>query len=159
MDRVTTAFEYDGVARSLVLELKLRGRREAARLLASAICERMWESGCDAGTIVWVPGRRRDIRRRGFDHAHLIAVHVSRRVGIPCVPLLRRRLEPRDQTGLTGSERRRNLTGAFMAARAEGVVAVVDDVVTTGATLAEAARTLRRSGATGVHGLVSCAVG
>ena len=158
LDRVTAAFDYDGVARSLVLELKLRGRRAAASILAAAICKRVWETGSEARHLVWIPGRRRDIRRRGFDHAHLIATHVSRNLGIPCSPALRRALEPNDQTGLGAVERRRNLAGAFTSGPVSGAVAVVDDVMTTGTTLSEAARTLREGGATAVEGLVCCAV-
>ena len=153
---VTAALAYEDVARSMVLALKLRGRRDAARHLAAAICERVWEVGSEAEVIAWVPGRRNEARRRGFDHAQLIARHVAGRLGLPAVPILRRAATPLDQTGLGASQRRRNLRGAFASRPVTRRVGVVDDVMTTGATLEEAARALRAAGAASVEGLVAC---
>src|SRR5687767_10146661 len=61
IDRVVGAWEYDDVARSLILALKLRGRREAARYLAAGIADRVWSKGLHVDGLVWVPGRRGDI--------------------------------------------------------------------------------------------------
>lgn len=158
VDRVIAAWEYDDVARSLVLALKLRGRREAARHLAVGMAERIWSTGWDVDALVWIPGRRADIRRRGFDHARAIAQELSSLVGIPFMPALRRTGDRTDQTGLGAKQRRANLAGAFAATGVPRHVGIVDDVVTTGATLGEAGRALRAAGAVHVLGVVGCAV-
>ena len=152
------AWDYDGVARSLVLALKVRGRRAAAVELGDAIARRAWVSGCGAEALVWVPGRTRDIRERGFDHARVIATAVGRRLGIPSIPALVRTGDRVDQTTLGATERRANLRGAFAATGVPQSVAVVDDLMTTGATLGEAGRALRAAGATRVEGLLACFV-
>ncbi|MEU6748450.1 phosphoribosyltransferase family protein [Spirillospora sp. NPDC046719] len=106
--------------------------------------------------IVWVPSRRGAARRRGHDpmrQAVAVAVHRLRAGGVPVVALggLRQCRRVADQAGLGAKARRENLNGALEAvARAPLAgrrVVLVDDVVTTGASLAEAARALREAGA------------
>lgn len=159
VDRVTAAWEYDDIARSLVLALKLRGRREAAHHLAVGMAGRIWSTSSKVDALVWIPGRRADIRRRGFDHAKAIAQELSSLLGIPSMPALRRTGDRTDQTGLGAKQRRANLAGAFTATGVPPRVAIVDDVMTTGATLGEAGRALRTTGAAYVEGVVACAVG
>ena len=105
--------------------------------------------------IVPVPLHPRRLRERGFNQASLMARAVSKRTpGVPVQALLKRSLDTQRQTELSRSERRRNLRGAFRAERPVApCVWLVDDVTTTGSTLAEAARTLRSAGAKTVVGI------
>ncbi|MDX1648673.1 MAG: ComF family protein [Myxococcota bacterium] len=95
------------------------------------------------------------VRARGLHPPALLARAVAREAGRPLRPgLLRRVRDTPSQTGLARDARRRNVAGAFRASgRCPPRVWLVDDVVTTGATLAEAARTLRRAGAREVVGI------
>lgn len=145
--RAHIPWHYAGAARDLVLALKLRGKRPAARPLAEAVVRRIQASGTAAEAIAWVPGRRRDIRIRGFDHAELIAREVSRLTGLPTTRLLERVMDRPDQTTLSSQARRTNLQGAFVARSVVGKVLLVDDLVTTGATASACARALRQAGA------------
>ena len=93
--------------------------------------------------------RRARQRERGFNQAREIAIHVARRTGLPlAAPLLRIAAGP-PQATLEWAQRRRNVRGAFaVAGDVRGArIALVDDVMTTGATLAEASRTLVAAGA------------
>jgi ComF family protein len=101
--------------------------------------------------LVPVPLHPRRLRSRGFNPAALLARAIARELGVPLDPaaLLRVR-DTESQTGLDRAARRRNVRGAFRAHRrlsAPPRVWLVDDVVTTGSTVAEAARVLRRAGA------------
>jgi ComF family protein len=105
--------------------------------------------------VVPVPLHPRRLRARGFNPAGLLARALARELGVRCGPVaLRRVRDTPSQTGLDRRARRRNLRGAFAP---RGPVAprvwLVDDVVTTGSTLAEAARALQRAGATHVVGV------
>jgi ComF family protein len=149
-------WDYSGPARALVLALKLRAQRTCARPLAEALATRVHRRGLRATALTWVPGRRGDIRRRGFDHAAEIARHLSRSLGLPAFPLLERRQERPDQTELSKEERRLNLEGAFRARASPIRIALVDDLITTGATATACALALKAAGAGSVDLLAAC---
>ncbi|MEI2716715.1 MAG: phosphoribosyltransferase family protein [Candidatus Nanopelagicales bacterium] len=148
---VVAAATYEGTARDLVLAYKDRGitalRRPLAQLLQSAI--RDHPESARAEGIVVIPATRRARLRRGFDAAGEIAAGGA----LPVLPALRWVRRTRPQKSLDHAARRANLSGA-LAATAVGRVLVVDDVITTGATVREAVRALRSSGGT-VLGVVA----
>ena len=156
LDRVAAVWRHEGVARELVLGLKLRGLRMLARPLVDGLVELAMREGTVADVVTWPPCSRTDKRSRGFDHAELLARGVAARLGLPAEPLLKRVGRAEDQAGLSGDQRRRNLVDAFTARREVGLVLLVDDVVTTGATLQACATALRGAGATQIEGLTVC---
>jgi predicted amidophosphoribosyltransferase len=150
------AWAYEGVARELVLALKLRADRAAAEPLVEAMCRATRRWGLAGSAVTWVPGRERDTRERGFDHAEVLARGVARRLGLGAGRLLARTGSRPDQTGLSAAARRSNLVGAFVARTGPPAVVLVDDVVTTGATASACALALRAAGAEHVEVLVPC---
>jgi ComF family protein len=154
---------YESGLRELIHLLKFSGVRPAAnvlgRMLAEAIATLEPEFPADWVAVIPVPLHRTKLRQRGFNQAELIA-HAAMKMRQPgdrlrlCAGVLERKRETASQIGLTSHQRRENLRGAFGVAQPEGVqgreVLVVDDVYTTGATVSECARVLRRAGATKV---------
>ena len=154
---------YEGGLRELIHLLKYASVRPAAnvlgRMLAEAITELETEFGAEAVTVVPVPLHRSKFREREFNHAVLIARAATKFMCAPgrlrlCADALKRTRETVSQTGLTSHQRRVNVRGAFAVSQREAVqgheVLIVDDVYTTGATVSECARVLRRAGATRV---------
>lgn len=142
-------FTYDEICRPLLTGMKNHHRRDAVAWLA----ERLAALGPPAVDLVtWAPTSRQRQQRRGFDQAELLARAVARRWGLPARPLLRRLPGP-PQSGRSAGERRANPAFA-PAARPRRSIVLVDDVVTTAATIIAAARALRAAGATSVHAVV-----
>lgn len=142
-DGIRAAFAFDGVARELIVALKFRHRRSVARVIAAQMVRRLRLQHVDL--VTWAPTSARRVRRRGYDQAEAIAQSVARQLGVPC-----RRLLYRAHGGpQTGKSRADRLAGpAFRARRPRHdlSVLVIDDVVTTGATLRTAAEALRGAG-------------
>jgi predicted amidophosphoribosyltransferase len=120
------------------------------------MCAVVRREGLGAEALTWVPGRPADIRRRGFDHAHLLAIGLAGALGLPVLELLHRTGTSMDQSGLGREERWRNVSRAFRATATNRRIAVVDDLVTSGATASAVAHYLRREGAPEVEIVAAC---
>jgi predicted amidophosphoribosyltransferase len=120
------------------------------------MCRSAWRDGISGDVVTWVPGNAVEARRRGYDHGEVLARLVAARLGIPPVRLLASVSPKADQTKLSGAQRRENPKGAFVARPVHGRVVLVDDVMTTGATICACAGALLGAGAGAVEGLVGC---
>jgi ComF family protein len=154
-DATVAVFTYAFPADVLVQALKFRGELALAPLFATELQAGLAEAGSAAGAdlIVPVPLHARRLGERGYNQSMEIARILGARLGIPAASSLCERVRDTPaQLGLPWKERRENVRGAFSCTAAlDGKrVAVVDDVMTTGATLGEVASTLKRFGATRV---------
>lgn len=145
---IVAAMPFDGVARAAIVSMKYRNRRTVARHLAELMVHRL---ALDAGprptidVVTWAPTSAARLRERGYDQAELLARAVARRLGVPC----RRLLYRSHGVAQTGRSRADRLAGpGFRARPVERPirVLVIDDVVTTGATLEAAERVLLAAG-------------
>lgn len=150
--RTIALFHYREPVRHLLHALKFRRRHACARLLGELMATRITAmAGDDAlpELIVPVPLHPQRYAERGFNQALELARPLARLLDIPLDTRSCRRIRATSaQTGSTAIQRRRNLRGAFrvVAAPTARHVALVDDVVTTGATVGELARALKRAG-------------
>lgn len=155
-DATHACADYAVPMAAMIVAFKSHGRLELAAPLSELLAERA--AALPAGTLITaVPLAFERLQERGFNQSDQLARAVARRVGLTYAPglLVRVRHAPPQQS-LALDARRRNVRGAYAALRAlDGEsVAVVDDVMTTGATLAEIAATLKRAGAARVTNLV-----
>lgn len=149
-ERTVAAFRYAPPLDYLLQQLKFHRRLELAPLLGSLLASTVIRSGGPLpALIIPVPMSHARLRQRGYNQALELARPLSRQLGISIDRQRCRRVRHTPaQTSLKGrEERRKNMRGAFVVDRGlPSHVAILDDVITTGATVAELARTLRRSG-------------
>lgn len=147
---------YEGEVRQSIRRYKFEGRRWYARtyggLMAACVREHL-DGRFDA--LTWVPLSQRRRKERGYDQALLLARSVGEHLGMEPEEVLCKVRHTRAQSGLSdGEERRANVRDAYRCSRPERVAGrrflLVDDVITTGSTLAACAAVLRQAGAADV---------
>jgi competence protein ComFC len=162
-DQARTFGWYDGVLGDLIRRFKYDAWLPLAKPLAHCLREvygRFAAAGSPAtfDLILSVPLHRNRQRKRGYNQAQLLAERLSKLLNVPfggkdCV----RVRDTQPQTGLRGAERRKNVRGAFAVPKPERVkgasVLLIDDVLTTGATLDACAAALRQAGAAEIRAL------
>jgi ComF family protein len=156
--RAVARFE-DGPARRLVHRLKYSDRGELAAPMGAWMARAGADVLAEADAVTPVPLHARRLWTRRFNQAAALGREIARRAGKPFEPALLRRIKAtRSQVGLSREQRVQNMQGAFRAAPAASVqgrrIALVDDVLTSGATANAAARALLRAGAAQVDLIV-----
>ncbi len=158
LDSWTALWHYEDTVRRSILRYKFHGARQNAvaygRLLALKIQEDL-DSGFDV--LTWVPISPLRRFRRGYDQVELLASAVARELGVEPVRLLKKVRHNPPQSGITGqAQRRANVLGVYRAVNQDSFagkrVLLLDDIITTGATIGECARVLLTAGAKEVHG-------
>jgi ComF family protein len=153
-DTVIPLGSYDAELRWAVLRMKRVSHNALAAAVGRLLAQRRHEHLADvrADFVVPVPMFWRRRLRRGINSPNVLARHLAASLRIPMRPrVLIRRVNTKPQTSLSSAERRKNVRGAFRVRRPDIVrgarILLVDDVLTTGATCSEAAKTLKEAGA------------
>ena len=147
---------YEGTVRDALIRFKFRDRpgyaTELGKILADCIRENL--SG-QYDIITWVPVSEKRLKQRGYDQAMLLAMAAALALDDVAVETLKKRKDTPAQSSLDGADQRRtNVIDAYEIVDPELVagqrILLIDDIITTGATLEEASRTLKRAGAVSV---------
>jgi ComF family protein len=151
----TVVARYDGVMRDLILSLKNHNDVWAAEIVGAMIARGVLRTQTSLDLVTAIPTSPQRYHERGYNPAEHIAKVVARQLELPYRPLLLR-LTATHQIGESRQQRLKQIRGAFYLPKANSAdkqaILVVDDVLTTGATLEEAARVLRGAGARLVWG-------
>ena len=164
-DRARAAFIYRGSAAALIKKLKFADRPELAHLLAGSMLAASTDVHPPNSLLVPVPLHRRRLLWRRFNQAAELCRAIAQRTGHQILYEVAARVRPtRQQIGLTRAGRKRNLAGAFAINKklkphiVGRTVVLIDDVLTTGATVEAVSRVLKRAGARRVYVLTAARV-
>ncbi len=156
-DRTITSVKYQGLARSMVIDFKDADKNYLYRTMLYFMPP--IEEHVDI--VTFVPSSKKAIRKRGYDHAEILAKGYGKKVGLPVLRLLCRTKENRDSAELNRAERVKNIKNAFSVTKAtskvtlkDKTVIIIDDVMTTGMTIDECAKLLKKEGAKRVIAVV-----
>ena len=160
VERAVALFRYDAAVQAMILAAKNHGRRDILNHLGWLLAQRVDQTqflappesaGTGAPLVTWIPASHAGRRRRGYDQSQILANVVAARLGLRCSRLLVRE-RGRSQTGrsraarLDGPGFRVTRSGCSRAVQAASSVLVVDDVITTGASMAAAVAALAEVG-------------
>lgn len=162
MPRVTewrTLWLYRGGVRSALIRLKFTRRPGIATILGRELGQKLRQDPFDVDVITWVPISFWRKRRRSYDQVELIAREAAWQMELPVEKLLHKIRHNRRQASIKGKKARlRNVRGVYRAVDPDRIrgkrILLIDDIITTGATISEAARVLKEAGAKKVY--VAC---
>lgn len=163
LDSWLALWHYEGNVRASLLRYKFYGKRHYAQTYGRLLAMRLLrEHDGEFDLITWVPVSRFRKLRRGYDQVELLASAVCAELGMEPVRCLHKIRHNRAQSGIVGhAHRRANVLGAYEPVEPERFkdkrIVLLDDVITTGATVGECARVLLTAGAKEVHGAVVAA--
>jgi len=156
-DSVRSPFAYLGIVRRAMYRFKYGNARYLAPYFSAYLADQYFIDPVEVDFVVSVPLHPKRRRERGYNQAHLMAEAFAERTRLAYLPEALVKVKPTEsQTKLSFNERQQNLAGAFAADRdlvAGKSILVIDDVLTTGATMSEVAATLKKAGAVRVYGL------
>lgn len=157
-EKAVAALVYEGAVRNAIHRFKFSGKQNYARPLARILFYVLDKKLSEPYDIItFVPSNVRNLRKRGYNQAELLARELACFAGKPCIETLKKTRRTKPMFGLKPAQRRANALGAFalcdvnLPIKGHNIL-LVDDVLTTGATLSECARILREGGADKVFG-------
>ena len=153
--KVVSAVPYSEKFRRALHRLKFQNRRWIARPMGR-VTARVLPADFKADAVTYVPLSKRSRRNRGYDQSELLARAIAQAAGLPCVAALEKTRETEEQHKLPRARRAANVENAYRAAAEKAAgkrLLLVDDIVTTGATLRVCAQALYAAGALEVYGM------
>lgn len=157
LDSFVAVWYYEDSVRESLLRFKFRGARSYGEVYGRLVAMKLLETvEGDFDLLTWIPVSPLRKLRRGYDQVELIAKSVGAELGVEPVPTLKKIRHNRPQSRISdGAKRRANVLGAYCVMDPEVVsgkrIVLLDDILTTGATMSEAARMLKTAGAKEVH--------
>ena len=150
--RCTSLFRYEGNVRQAILRYKFHGLSFYNREFAALMTENLTDEELACDEVTWVPLSRKRKRTRSYDQAQLLAEELAAGRNVPCSCLLVKQRDAAPQSGSGGREERKaNIRDAYRIKKGIDIrrktILLIDDIVTTGATLEECAAVLSAAGA------------
>ena len=150
-NRVFSYGYYNGVLKKLILEFKYNKNFVAGSILVDFLCDMITENKMDIDYIVYIPSSKKAIRDRGFNQCEYLAQEIKKSLNISICNDIIKNKNIKEQKLLSKEERYKNIKGAFFLRSDKNIrnkkLLLIDDVMTTGATLYECEKLLKENGA------------
>ena len=152
---VWSVFYYSNIVKELIIRLKYKSDFICGEILGEYMLELVKNKELQFDLISYVPMTKKALKTRGYNQSEFLANYLSRSLKIPIICILTKTKETKDQIGLNGEERWKNMESCFEIQESKLIknkkILLLDDVVTTGATAFYCARCLKKSGINNVY--------
>ena len=145
---------YNGILKKLILEFKYKQNFVAGKILAEFLCDVIKDNKLDIDCIVFIPSSKKALKERGFNQCEYLAKEINKSLRVEIYKGLIRNKNIKEQKLLSKEDRFKNIKGAFSLKTNKNIrnkrILLIDDVVTTGATLYECEKLLIKNGAASI---------
>lgn len=155
LDDLIVASTYSGLMRRLIIDFKFKGKLSYGEIISEIMLEKILEKNLNKEVISFVPMHRKKERERGYNQSEILARKIAKSLDLDCIDVFQKVVDTKFQVGLEKLEREDNLKDAFVVKSSPEEIIIVDDVITTGATIAELTKMAKKAGIKKVTALIA----
>lgn len=155
LDDLIVSSTYSGIMRRLIIDFKFKGKLSYGEIISEIMTEKILEKNLKDQVITYVPMHKKKEGERGYNQSKILAEKIARNLDLPCQDVFEKVLDTKFQVGLKKFDREENLRGAFHVKNYAEEIIIVDDVITTGATISELTKIAKKAGIKKVTALIA----
>ena len=155
LDDLIVSSTYSGIMRRLIIDFKFKGKLSYGEIISEIMTEKILEKNLKDQVITYVPMHRKKEGERGYNQSKILADKIARNVDLPCQDVFEKVIDTKFQVGLKKFDREENLRDAFEVKNYAEEIIIVDDVITTGATISELTKIAKKAGIKKVTALIA----
>lgn len=155
LDDLIVSSTYSGIMRRLIIDFKFKGKLSYGEIISEIMTEKILEKNLKDQVITYVPMHRKKEGERGYNQSKILAEKIARNLDLACQDVFEKVIDTKFQVGLKKFDREENLRDAFEVKNYAEEIIIVDDVITTGATISELTKIAKKAGIKKVTALIA----
>ena len=155
LDDLIVSSTYSGIMRRLIIDFKFKGKLSYGEIISEIMTEKILEKNLRGQVITYVPMHWKKEGERGYNQSKILAEKIARNLDLPCQDVFEKVLDTKFQVGLKKFDSEENLRDAFHVKNYAQEIIIVDDVITTGATISELTKIAKKAGIKKVTALIA----
>ncbi len=155
LDDLIVSSTYSGIMRRLIIDFKFKGKLSYGEIISEIMTEKILEKDLKDQVITYVPMHKKKEGERGYNQSKILAEKIARNLDLPCQDVFEKVIDTKFQVGLKKFDREENLRDAFEVKNYAKEIIIVDDVITTGATISELTKIAKKAGIKKVTALIA----
>lgn len=155
LDDLIVSSTYSGIMRRLIIDFKFKGKLSYGDIISEIMTEKILDKNLRDQVITYVPMHWKKEGERGYNQSKILAEKIARNLDLSCQDVFEKVIDTKFQVGLKKFDREENLRGAFHVKNYAEEIIIVDDVITTGATISELTKIAKKAGIKKVTALIA----
>ncbi|WP_277251554.1 ComF family protein [Peptoniphilus vaginalis] len=155
LDDLIVSSTYSGIMRRLIIDFKFKGKLSYGEIISEIMTEKILSKNLRDQVITYVPMHWKKEGERGYNQSKILAEKIARNLDLSCQDVFEKVIDTKFQVGLKKFDREENLRDAFRVKNYAQEIIIVDDVITTGATISELTKLAKKAGIKKVTALIA----